>query len=1399
MASPNDVMLSNVIGTAFNRSVLAQLYMRAARNSSVTRSTDEVLFLANKTAWVKLVSSVNISLPPATAGSTAAQTDLTKFYEALGLENVTTAYPDGTSLAKNWILEAGTSFANGNGIKLRSGLGGEGSYGLGGITEQGYRPMPGLTSVQIDTAGRLGSLRIATINFKVWNMNQLNTVEALYFRLGYSMLLEWGHTQYYTNEGLFISNNIQGIDDPFRPNLRKENVQQEIAKHVKDTDNNYDGMLGIVTNFTWAFNQEGGYDCSIKLVGLGAVMDSMRINQAYKLPTGLITGYYNAKTRIEQLNAEALAKKNAAQNPPPPPPTPPALVEPKNFDELFTLAQADGYVGNKALFLQQTAHYPAISSSVDPAPDYFYQSIAPDASRTNPAQFGLFIQRTGSSKPWDRMVNKVGAEYYINLGTLNRVAVETFRNDFVLGGGIRLDTTAFDIDVATNLTKVGTLWDFVSGQYGGKYLGSLSPNDVAYTDVQKYPFDLYFNYFDTAPSNKSKGIQFRFIAEYNGPSDKNYEPTRKQVIEAFDNFWNSSRKLKLKKEIDQTTRGLEIVGETDKITIKAQRTTPIPKQALAVPTEKDVTITFTITIDDTGLISTIGTPPAVLQQNPPATNTPGTGSAGNTNGATNTTDSDQTDAAFESALVAMLAYVKTVTQANSGGDRVPKPYNLVGATKKFYKDGILQDVDFTPPTNTNFVGPVQPGQARPFTPSPISQSFDVTKYAQKGFNASIMADASLYGSVPPVNFADLCQSWLIRYGQGGDPATEDIASAQVYIKFGYLLAFLNNMCLIYDTTKDVTTAPTSTTTKKHPYLYIDFNPETNFCLTSPQQMSIDPTICLIPFQGSQDDYAAIYDKTIYQAVTNKFNVAKDNFISSRLPKFQVDGLAYQGKIMNILLNVDYLIGLANSFATSDPEHSVNLKRFLETIVVDVNKALGNFNVFRVAYLDESNTVQIRDDQYTPNLNQTTILDREFYKTRSYNSTQVSQYYPQADISNLRYGQLPVFGAQSLVRGFEFKTNLSTKLSSMIAISAQAATGSINAKDPSSLAHLNQNYEDRYKQRIENPSSGPAATATPANKQNKQDKENNDQIAANSFNNHVKSVYGNLALNTEKIEAAKNYYVERSALVKTDNILTSAAPFIPADCEITIDGIGGIIMGQAFTIPESRMPFSLRGEDGFTKVGFIVAGLTHTIENNQWLTKIKGQMIKLRQSSTFGTQAAIANITTQPAAPAVAVAAASIKQANPNIRVTSPSADDIAIYKAILTGIGAPTSDENLKVLYAWRQAEAGSAAWNPFNTTFVKTGTTYNNCNRNANGTLNPVKNYASKQDGIDATVATLKLSYYTKIRNGLISNAGAAVIATYVDEFSTWGTGYGVNTVLAGNTVNPPAIPKTTTQIKTC
>ena len=131
-------------------------------------------------------------------------------------------------------------------------------------------------------------------------------------------------------------------------------------------------------------------------------------------------------------------------------------------------------------------------------------------------------------------------------------------------------------------------------------------------------------------------------------------------------------------------------------------------------------------------------------------------------------------------------------------------------------------------------------------------------------------------------------------------------------------------------------------------------------------------------------------------------------------------------------------------------------------------------------------------------------------------------------------------------------------------------------------------------------------------------------------------------------------------------------------------------------------------------------------------------------------------------------------------------NDKEFYEEILKCVGAPITDENLKFLYAWRQAEGATANNNPFNTTMpFKNATPYG---KNTDG----VKEYQTSQDGLEATCKTLNLSYYTCIVDGLIDDIGAERISTECNSaLKTWGTHATtplITKVLKGK-IDPPPI----------
>lgn len=118
---------------------------------------------------------------------------------------------------------------------------------------------------------------------------------------------------------------------------------------------------------------------------------------------------------------------------------------------------------------------------------------------------------------------------------------------------------------------------------------------------------------------------------------------------------------------------------------------------------------------------------------------------------------------------------------------------------------------------------------------------------------------------------------------------------------------------------------------------------------------------------------------------------------------------------------------------------------------------------------------------------------------------------------------------------------------------------------------------------------------------------------------------------------------------------------------------------------------------------------------------------------------------------------------------------------ILKGVGAPTTPQNFDVLDAWAKAEGGTATNNPFNTTQPLPGaTSYNSVG---------VRNYQTPQQGIDATIQTLKgpVGNYGPILDALRAGNDPTAVGQAIAN-SQWGTGPGVLKVLGASP--SPSVP---------
>ena len=151
--------------------------------------------------------------------------------------------------------------------------------------------MPGLTGATVQYYNN-GALAKATIKMKCFTRNQMALMDALYMRVGFNLLLEFGWSQYLDNNGLlqtfdnFMSPALSYMFEPYAIDGKTPthfDILDLIQQERITRNGNYEGVFGKITNFNWSFNSDGSYDCSVNLIGMGDMMESLKVN--IKLPT----------------------------------------------------------------------------------------------------------------------------------------------------------------------------------------------------------------------------------------------------------------------------------------------------------------------------------------------------------------------------------------------------------------------------------------------------------------------------------------------------------------------------------------------------------------------------------------------------------------------------------------------------------------------------------------------------------------------------------------------------------------------------------------------------------------------------------------------------------------------------------------------------------------------------------------------------------------------------------------------------------------------------------------------------------------------------------------------------------------------------------------------------------
>lgn len=262
----------NIIGADFSPELIRQINTRQTKLGNPQPTPDDIIYNNSKTSWLRASSGVDI---PGSANSVGLG-DYTKFE------------------AKDFVLFGGVTGKGGLSDTFKPLATSThdvvndqiiAQYGIGDHTKWGYSPPPSVTSMDIQALNR-GSIRKAQLMITAHNPDQFRMIELLYLRLGFTILVEWGHSTYYDDNGKLQKMDFQ--TEPFNKFFSSpgsgykglKGIHGEIVKERKKYHYNYDAFVGFITNFTWSIGGLGEYNINLTVMSYGALIDSLTINKS---------------------------------------------------------------------------------------------------------------------------------------------------------------------------------------------------------------------------------------------------------------------------------------------------------------------------------------------------------------------------------------------------------------------------------------------------------------------------------------------------------------------------------------------------------------------------------------------------------------------------------------------------------------------------------------------------------------------------------------------------------------------------------------------------------------------------------------------------------------------------------------------------------------------------------------------------------------------------------------------------------------------------------------------------------------------------------------------------------------------------------------------------------------
>ena len=288
---------------------------------------------------------------------------------------------------------------------------------------------------------------------------------------------------------------------------------------------------------------------------------------------------------------------------------------------------------------------------------------------------------------------------------------------------------------------------------------------------------------------------------------------------------------------------------------------------------------------------------------------------------------------------------------------------------------------------------------------------------------------------------------------------------------------------------------------------------------------------------------------------------------------------FKGRTMHMLVHMEYIASVLTKYLNVETGE-IALYDFLDNLIKGIQNALGNVNNFEIVYDEENNIHRIIDNTSIPGVVNTSKGIVEF-------NANILQA-PNNNINEKIGG--------SFIKNVNFKTKLSNNFATMTTIGAQKNGNAVGANS-TMLSKWNEGLTDRIVTSRENP--------------NYDFDTNNLDISGSFLKNVVNLQNLNNAVNqgsvgdyeVDAIQGGINDLFQAelgkfTQLPPDDPASIPGIGFIPFDLELTMLGLSGPRIYEAYTIDTTLLPNSYKD-----KIQFICTGVSHKISDGEWTTTL----------------------------------------------------------------------------------------------------------------------------------------------------------------------------------------------------